>query len=117
MRDHADADTHTASLRPDAAGRDEKIAWTGAGTLPRSPKMKIDRYEVREIIGCGGMGTVYRAVDTKLGRTVALKTAASKRAGARLTDRVRQRFLREAMALSKVEHRNVAHDVAVSDDP
>jgi serine/threonine-protein kinase len=64
------------------------------------------------------MGAVYRAIDTKLGRTVALKTTAAKRNGARLTDRVRQRFLREAMALSKVEHRNVVQvlDFGFADD-
>jgi serine/threonine protein kinase len=79
---------------------------------------RIDRYELRELIGRGGMGSVYRAVDTKLGRTVALKTVAGRRSGARLTDRVRQRFLREAMALSKVEHRNVVQvmDFGFADD-
>ena len=41
-----------------------------------------------------------------ISRNVA-RSRADKRPGARLTDRVRQRFLREAMALSKVEHRNV----------
>src|SRR6202142_4716706 len=79
---------------------------------------RIDRYELRELIGRGGMGSVYRAIDTKLGRTVALKTVAGRRPGARLTDRVRQRFLREAMALSKVEHRNVVQvmDFGFADD-
>jgi serine/threonine-protein kinase len=100
-----DAETNTADLRP---------ATSGAAPVPR----KIDRYQLQELIGCGGMGAVYRALDTKLGRTVALKTATSKRTGARLTDRVRQRFLREAMALSKVEHRNVVQvlDFGFADD-
>jgi serine/threonine protein kinase len=100
-----DADTNTADLRPAGPG------------APPSLK-KIDRYQLQELIGCGGMGAVYRAVDTKLGRTVALKTATGKRTGARLTDRVRQRFLREAMALSKVEHRNVVQvlDFGFADD-
>ena len=125
-----DAETNTADLRPQVAGDPpEKVAWTelgsaerspsreGAGTLPGSPR-RIDRYRLQELIGCGGMGAVYRAVDTKLGRTVALKTATGKRSGARLTDRVRQRFLREAMALSKVEHRNVVQvlDFGFADD-
>jgi eukaryotic-like serine/threonine-protein kinase len=105
MRDNADAETNTADLRPQVAGAPAALR-------------KIDRYELRELIGHGGMGAVFRAVDTKLGRTVALKTAAGKRAGARLTDRVRQRFLREAMALSKVEHRNVVQvlDFGFADD-
>jgi serine/threonine protein kinase len=83
-----------------------------------APGHRIDRYELRELIGRGGMGSVYRAVDTKLGRTVALKTVSGRRSGARLTDRVRQRFLREAMALSKVEHRNVVQvmDFGFADD-
>jgi hypothetical protein len=101
----ADAETHTADLRPPDPG------------APPALK-KIDRYQLQDLIGCGGMGAVYRAVDTKLGRTVALKTATGRRTGIRLTDRVRQRFLREAMALSKVEHRNVVRvlDFGFADD-
>jgi eukaryotic-like serine/threonine-protein kinase len=104
MRRHALPETNTEPLRPQA---DAELT-----------KKKIDRYQLCELIGCGGMGAVYRAVDTKLGRTVALKTATGKRNGARLTDRVRQRFLREAMALSKVEHRNVVQvlDFGFADD-
>jgi serine/threonine protein kinase len=107
MRQNADQEPDTETLRPQ-----------GGGGSPQKITRKIDRYELCEMIGCGGMGAVYRAVDTKLGRTVALKTAAAKRNGARLTDRVRQRFLREAMALSKVEHRNVVQvlDFGFADD-
>jgi eukaryotic-like serine/threonine-protein kinase len=68
---------------------------------------RIDRYEIRDHIGEGGMGAVYRAVDTRLGRTVALKTVVPHRRGDKLTDEVRQRFMREALAASKVDHRNV----------
>jgi len=106
MRENAKQEPDTETLRPQVGGSAGKVA------------MKIDRYELCEMIGCGGMGAVYRAIDTKLGRTVALKTAAARRNGARLTDRVRQRFLREAMALSKVEHRNVVQvlDFGFADD-
>lgn len=78
----------------------------------------IDRYEIVAVIGRGAAGAVYRAVDLRLGRTVALKTASGSRDGARLTDRVRQRFLREAMALSKVDQRNVVQvlDYGFADD-
>jgi serine/threonine protein kinase len=129
MRENADQDPDTETLRPQVGGSAakaaEKIAWAELGSAQPSPSRegvesprKIDRYELREMIGCGGMGAVYRAIDTKLGRTVALKTTAAKRNGARLTDRVRQRFLREAMALSKVEHRNVVQvlDFGFADD-
>src|SRR4051794_18256348 len=68
---------------------------------------RFDRYEIREQIGQGGMGAVYRAVDSKLGRTVALKTVVAQHAGAQMTEAVRQRFLREALAISKIDHRNV----------
>ena len=68
---------------------------------------RIDRYEIRDHIGEGGMGAVYRAVDTRLGRTVALKTVVAHRRGDKLTAEVRQRFMREALAVSKVDHRNV----------
>ena len=79
---------------------------------------RFDRYEIREQIGQGGMGAVYRAVDSKLGRTVALKTVVAQHAGAQMTEEVRQRFLREALAISKVDHRNVVQvlDFGFTDD-
>ena len=79
-------------------------------TDAREPFIKgqrIDRYEIREHIGQGGMGAVYRAVDTKLGRTVALKSVVAHRRGDRLSDEIRDRFMREALAASRVDHRNV----------
>jgi serine/threonine protein kinase len=79
---------------------------------------RIDRYEIREHVGQGGMGEVYRAIDTKLGRTVALKTVVAHRRGDRLTEEIRQRFMREALAASRVEHRNVVQvlDFGFADD-
>jgi hypothetical protein len=89
-----------------------------AAPAPAPPRL-VDRYEIVGVIARGGGGTaVYRALDTRLGRAVALKTATGAREGARLTDRVRQRFLREAMALSKVDQRNVVQvlDYGFADD-
>jgi serine/threonine-protein kinase len=79
---------------------------------------RIDHYQLIALIGRGTTGAVYRARDVRLGRTVAIKTATGTRDGARLTDRVRQRFLREAMALSKVDNRNVIRvlDYGFADD-
>ena len=121
MRENANQEPDTEALRPQAGSAEPSPTRDGGGTLSASARKtawKIDRYELFEMIGSGGMGAVYRAIDTKLGRTVALKTTGAKRNGARLTDRVRQRFLREAMALSKVEHRNVVQvlDFGFADD-
>ena len=79
---------------------------------------RIDRYEIREHIGQGGMGAVYRAIDSKLGRTVALKTVVAHRRGDKMTEEVRERFLREALAASRVDHRNVVQvlDFGFADD-
>jgi serine/threonine protein kinase len=84
-----------------------------------SPKRRrIDRYELQELVGEGGMGAVYRAIDSRLGRTVAVKTVVSDLTGGGLTDELRRRFMREAQAASRVEHRNVVQviDFGVTND-
>src|SRR5262249_7185311 len=73
---------------------------------------RFDRYEILGPLGEGGMGTVYRARDTRLERLVALKVL---RHDAR-DDRGR-RFLREARALAALVHPNIVgiHDVGEHD--
>jgi len=62
-------------------------------------------YEIKESIGKGGMGEVYRARDTKLGRDVAVKILPADLSG----DPEREaRFQREARALATLQHPNVA---------
>ena len=67
---------------------------------------RLGAYEVVCAIGAGGMGQVYRARDTKLGRDVALKV---------LPDDLRQdaerlaRFEREAHLLAALNHPSIAH--------
>jgi eukaryotic-like serine/threonine-protein kinase len=68
---------------------------------------RIDRYELRELIGRGGMGSVYRAIDTKLGRKVAVKTMLVSEPKMGPSPDARRRFVREALALSRIAHRNV----------
>jgi len=68
---------------------------------------RVDRFEIQELIGQGGMGAIYRALDTRLQRTVALKVVRADRLASTAGEQARQRFLREALAVSKVEHRNV----------
>jgi serine/threonine-protein kinase len=59
---------------------------------------------VQELIGRGGMGVVYRGIDQRLGRPVAIKLIASEHA----TDAsVRRRFEREARLMAAIDHPNV----------
>ncbi|MFE1769695.1 protein kinase [Streptomyces sp. NPDC059008] len=69
-----------------------------------------ERYELVEQLGQGGMGTVYRAVDRRLRRTVAVKTLSAELA---LQPEFLARFQREAHAAAALNHPGVAtvHDV------
>ena len=69
-----------------------------------SPGQRLGPYEVVELIGQGGMGEVYRALDTRLGRLVAIKVLPN----AFGRDKARQlRFEEEARAASALNHPNV----------
>src|SRR5437667_11848994 len=65
----------------------------------------IAHYRVQVKIGAGGMGEVYRATDSRLGRDVALKVLPE--AFARDADRM-ARFQREAQVLASLNHPNIA---------
>ncbi len=65
---------------------------------------KLSHYSVREQIGAGGMGVVYRAHDDQLDRDVALKVLPP---GALSDEKARLRFRREALALARLNHPNV----------
>ena len=73
--------------------------------MPLSPGTKLGQYEVVEAIGAGGMGEVYRARDTKLGREVAIKVLPEE--FARDKERL-ERFEREARLLAQLNHANIA---------
>src|ERR1041385_9381254 len=75
----------------------------------------ISHYRVIEKIGEGGMGVVYLAEHTLLGRHVAIKTLMVGGAG---NQHFRSRFLREAQAISKLSHPNIAniYDYGETDD-
>lgn len=74
----------------------------------------LGRYRLLEEIGSGGMGVVYRARDLRLERDVALKVLP---AGMLADDAARKRFRREALALSQLNHPNIAtvHDFDTQD--
>jgi Tol biopolymer transport system component len=65
----------------------------------------IGPYEVSELIGRGGMGEVYKGIDTKLGRDVALKILPTELS--KDPDRL-ARFEREARVLASLQHQNIA---------
>ena len=66
---------------------------------------KLAHYEITGHLGTGGMGEVYQATDSKLGRRVAIKLLPS--AFATDTDRI-ARFRREAQALAALNHPSIA---------
>src|SRR5580765_8359730 len=69
-----------------------------------TPGTRLGPYEILAPIGAGGMGEVYRATDTKLGREAAIKVLAS--ATASDPDR-RRRFEQEARSASALNHPNI----------
>ena len=76
---------------------------------------QLDKYELLEEIGHGGMATVYRAHDPRLGRDVAIKVIHKH---LRDNPEVRRRFVAEARAVAKLRHRAIVevYDVADEDD-
>ncbi len=73
--------------------------------MPLTPGTKLGSYEILAAIGAGGMGEVYRARDTKLGRDVAIKALPSEVAEA--PERL-ARFRREAQLLASLNHPHIA---------
>jgi eukaryotic-like serine/threonine-protein kinase len=69
-----------------------------------SPGDQLGRYEIKARLGAGGMGDVYLARDTKLGRTVALKILPADFAADRNS---MQRFIQEAKTASALNHPNI----------
>src|SRR5215831_6789358 len=78
-----------------------------------APGTRLGPYEILPLLGTGGMGEVYRARDTRLERTVAIKILSQLS-----SDPSReQRFEREAKAISSLNHPNICtlHDVGHQD--
>jgi serine/threonine protein kinase/Tol biopolymer transport system component len=75
---------------------------------------KLGPYEILSPLGAGGMGEVYRAKDTRLDRTVAIKVLPSHLSS---NPELKQRMEREAKAISALQHANICtlHDIGSQD--
>ncbi|HMJ24026.1 MAG TPA: protein kinase, partial [Terriglobales bacterium] len=87
----------------------DKPAWQAVAeflndSIQLSPSTQLGPYRIEAMLGSGGMGQVYQAQDTRLGRTVALKISRVE---------FNARFEREARAVAALNHPNVCtiHDV------
>lgn len=94
------------------------LAWALTERLDAPPEKEtivLPGYNIREMLGKGGMGTVYRAIHTELNRTVALKIFSPK---AKDKDLFVERLKREGKLMAELKHPNVLaiHDAAVMED-
>ena len=83
--------------------------------MPLTSGTRLGPYEIVAPIGAGGLGEVYRAKDTRLDHTVAVKVLASHLSS---DPELRQRLDREAKSISVLQHPNICtlYDVGSQDD-
>src|SRR5919112_5577942 len=75
--------------------------------MPLQPGQRLGPYEIIELLGAGGMGEVYEARDTRLGRAVAVKVS---------QERFSERFEHEARTVSALNHPNICQLYDVGPD-
>ena len=71
----------------------------------------VERYQILEELGRGGMAVVYKAMDRRLEREVAIKFIRVDMVQPALLEKMLKRFEREAKSLAKLEHPNI--DLAI----
>lgn len=84
-----------------------RSSFLQSSSMPRvtlTPETKLGEYEVKSLVGSGGMGEVYRARDSRLGRDVAIKVLPSSLSAD--SDRLR-RFEQEARTAAALNHPNI----------
>jgi tetratricopeptide (TPR) repeat protein len=79
--------------------------------IPLAPGTMVGRYVILGLAGEGGMGDIYKAMDTSLERTVALKRVRSGIPG----DATQERFRREALALAQLNHPGICQVFELSE--
>ena len=82
--------------------------------MPLTAGAKLGPYEVQSLVGGGGMGEVYRAIDMRLNRTVAIKVLASHLSS---SPELKQRMDREARSISSLNHPHICqlYDIGSQD--
>ena len=109
-----------ALLRRDAAGMVlDRPVWATVAALFEDSSgvaagMMLGPYRVERLLGAGGMGEVFRAIDSRLNRPVAIKVLPSGVA----SPRVRARFAREARAVAALAHPHIGtlYDIGCQDE-
>ena len=87
-----------------AAGVLPAAATIGPSSMTLSPDSRLGPYTILGALGAGGMGEVYRALDTRLGREVAVKVLPERFSG---SPEAVARFEREARAVAALSHPNI----------
>ena len=102
--EHGEASTVTTA--PAVADMDQSIDWVK--TWERGSLGCLGRFQLRERLGDGGFGHVYRAYDPRLDRDVAIKILKQTNP----SERIMERFFREARAVARLDHSNIVsvHD-------
>jgi serine/threonine protein kinase len=76
---------------------------TTTGWAPQGAPRRLGKFELLELVGAGGFGSVYRARDTELGRTVAVKVPRPDNPSSTVSDR----FQREARSVAQLRHPSI----------
>lgn len=108
------------SFEQDSGFLDEPVFELGLGAIGKKSQknlagLTIGFYQLEEKIGAGGMGEVYKAVDTHLNRRVALKFLS---AALENDNSAKRQFIKEAQAVAMLEHPNICavHGIEQTDE-
>jgi len=105
MKTWGQTTSQMATMRVDATAPGPTSPATGAVAELANGALFANRYQIEQILGRGGMGVVYRAIDTQLDETVAIKTLPGDVMQRSPEDL--ERFKREIRLARKITHRNV----------